>query len=254
MTEPGCQVVETLAGIAHGFFDRRGGVSKAPFDSLDVGHGEGKDEHLVAENRNRVLKCFSSMNALSPLKQVHGDRIVRAEAGWGRRDGLPDEKAPEADAVISNVPGLLLMIQTADCQPVLLWDPEHHAVGAVHSGWRGSVANIVGKTVTAMEDAFGTRPEALRVGVGASLGPCCAEFVNFRLELPEAFHSYETSENRFDFWAITKAQLLDAGVDKANIGFLGACTRCGEHWFSFRRERETGRLAAVIGVPESPGG
>jgi YfiH family protein len=149
---------------------------------------------------------------------------------------------------MTNMPGIGLMIQQADCQAIMLYDLEHEAVANIHSGWRGNVANIIAKTVSAMTKAYGTRPAAVHAAISPSLGPCCGEFVNYRSELPPAFHAYQTQPNHFDFWAISRDQLRDTGVRLEQIEVAGRCTVCNENYFSYRREGVTGRFASVIGM------
>ncbi|TWI70769.1 hypothetical protein LZ24_02190 [Desulfobotulus alkaliphilus] len=236
-----------LPGVVHGFFDRSGGVSLPPADSLNLAHGEDGEE-AVAENRRRVLAFFGGDMDLVTLRQVHGKGVVCVEAGDGRKDGLADALAPEADALCTDIPGKLLMILTADCQAILFSDPFKKVVAAAHAGWRGSVQNIVAATVDTMVKRYGCRPEDIRAGIGPSLGPCCAEFIHWKNELPSAFASFRREGDLFDFWAITKKQLTDAGLKPDHIASLNACTRCDMRWFSFRREKNTGRLGAVIGL------
>jgi hypothetical protein len=180
---------------------------------------------------------------LVSAKQVHGDSILNL-------DWLPDADVeyPSHDALMTNIPEIGLMIQQADCQAVMLYDPEHGAVANIHSGWRGSVANIIAKTVAAMTVAYGTRPAALHAAISPSLGPCCGEFVNYRAELPLAFHAYQMQPNHFDFWAVSRDQLRAAGVGLEQIEIAGRCTVCNENYFSYRRDRVTGRFASVIGM------
>ncbi|MCW7752921.1 peptidoglycan editing factor PgeF [Desulfobotulus sp. H1] len=236
-----------IPGVVHGFFDRNGGVSLPPADSLNLAHGEGEEEG-VAENRRRVLAFFGRDMDLVTLRQVHGDRVFIVGKRDGRRDGLADHQTPEGDALCSDIPGKLLMILTADCQPILFADPVKKVVAAAHAGWRGSVQNIAAATVKAMAGNYGCRPEDIRAGIGPSLGPCCAEFVNWKKELPPAFEPFRSNGNLFDFWAITEKQLTDAGLQPDHIASLNVCTRCNDGWFSYRREKNTGRLGAVIGL------
>ncbi|TYT74345.1 peptidoglycan editing factor PgeF [Desulfobotulus mexicanus] len=236
-----------IPGVVHGFFDRSGGVSLPPADSLNLAHGEDGEE-VVSENRRRVLAFFGGDMDLVTLRQVHGNRVICVGAGDGRRDGLADSHAPEADALCTDIPGKLLMILTADCQAILFADPVKKVVAAAHAGWRGSVQNIAAATVETMVNRYACRPEDIRAGIGPSLGPCCAEFVNWKKELPSAFASFRSGGDLFDFWAITEKQLNDAGLKPDHISSLNACTRCDMRWFSYRREKNTGRLGAVIGL------
>jgi hypothetical protein len=152
------------------------------------------------------------------------------------------------DAFISNIPGVALMVQQADCQAVLLFDPTQKVVANIHCGWKGSINNIIGKTVATMTNRFEVNPSNLLAGVSPSLGPCCAEFINYKTELPSSFWDYQVKPNYFDFWQISKDQLQEAGVQAGNIQISSICTACNSDWFSYRREQETGRFCSVIGL------
>ena len=229
-------------GVRHGVFTREGGVSRPPFDSLNVAHGIGDVPAHVQSNRDRIQTAVGGGRTMAWMHQVHGCRIHRVRTA-------SDTGVPSADALITTETGLLLAVQVADCQPVLLYDPRHRAVGCVHSGWRGSIVNILGKTVAEMTRQFGCRPVDILAGIGPSLGPCCAEFRHYRSEIPRNFWSYRNSHNYFDFWAVSTDQLRRAGVLRKNIEVQGICTRChSDHYFSYRAAKTTGRLAAVIGL------
>jgi len=231
-----------LPGLRHGIFTRRGGVSHHPYESLNVGLGVGDIRDNVKENRRRVARCMSTDHLIF-TRQVHGTGVVKIED-----DHVPGVPLT-GDALITDLPGNFIAIQVADCQPVLLFDPEKRAVAAVHSGWRGSVENVIGHTVAAMGEAFSSRPENILAGIGPSLGPCCGEFVNYRRELPEHFWKYGDDTNRFDFWAVSRDQLTDCGVRDENIHVGQMCTRCRtDLFFSYRGEGTTGRFMAVIGL------
>ncbi|UCD66347.1 MAG: laccase domain-containing protein, partial [Deltaproteobacteria bacterium] len=130
----------------------------------------------------------------------------------------------------------------------MLYDHAKKVVGIAHAGWRGSVANIIASTVSAMSDAFATDPVDLIAAISPSLGPCCAEFVNYRSELPVALHDYQVRPDYFDFWAISRDQLCKAGLRLENIHIAGICTCCSHDYFSYRRDKKTGRFASVIGL------
>lgn len=232
--------------LVHGVFRRYGGESEAPFDSLNVSFGVGDDPARVRGNRQRIKKGLQ-LPYLVSSRQVHGDRVLVV-------DRLPthDFEADGFDALITDQRGVGLMIQQADCQAVLLADPGQKAIGICHVGWRGSVANIIGRTVAALEHQFGVEPAALLAAVSPSLGPCCAEFVNYRQELPEPFWAFSPAANRFDFWSISRMQLQEAGVRPDNIFIAGLCTVCDSGFFSYRREKVTGRFASVLGMGNGP--
>jgi len=184
-----------------------------------------------------------STDRLIFARQVHGRAVLT----------IADDHVPgtplTGDALISDRPGKFMAGQVSYCQPVRLFDPEKRAVAAVHSGWRGSVENVIGHTVTAMEESYGSRPGNILAGIGPSLCPCCAEFVNYREELPEQFWKYGDEANRFDFWAISRDQLTASGVRENNIHVSRFCTKCRtDLFFSYRGEGTTGRFVAVIGL------
>ena len=230
--------------IFHGVFSRRGGVSPAPFDSLNVGLGIGDAEDNVRENHARIKEVLDPRILVS-ARQVHGNRVFVLE-------GRPcyDLEVDGYDAIVTDSRGAGLLVKQADCQAVLLFDPVRPAVGIVHSGWRGSTANVIRAAIEAMTDAYGTNPADLKAALSPSLGPCCAEFVGFRNELPSYMHSYQVRPDYFDFWEITFDQLRDAGVGKERIFSSRLCTVCNNDYFSYRRDKTTGRFASVIGLKE----
>lgn len=241
--EPGMLQLESFngPGLVHGFFNRHGGVSRGDFSSLNVSYGVGDADSAVLENRAR-LKGSLQIQTLVSGRQVHGHRVL----ALGDAPSA-DFEADGYDALITDRP-LALMIQQADCQAVIFHDPVHQVIGAAHAGWRGSVENIIAKTVRSMVDNFASSPGEIRAAISPSLGPCCAEFINYRQELPEWMHRFQVAPNYFDFWEISRQQLQDAGIPAGNIFTAGICTRCSGDYFSFRRSRITGRCATVIGL------
>lgn len=235
-------------GLRHGIFQRHGGFSSPPYDSLNVGLGIGDDPERVRKNRQRIIHQMGSGKPVF-LNQVHGDTLLVINSTAGDMNRPLADNGRTADGVITNVPGLLLVIQVADCQPVLLYDPVKHVVANIHSGWRGSIQDIIGTAVRTMKDAFGSDPADLLAGIGPSLGPCCAEFIHYRREIPEALWKYRIDEHHFDFWSLSRDQLTAQGVSGSRIEISGVCTRCRpDAYFSYRHDRVTGRFASVIGL------
>ena len=228
--------------IVHGIFSRHQGVSKAPFHSCNISLGVGDKSSNVMANR-QAIKSALAVDILLSASQVHGDRVYIVS-----KKSAMDVEVVGYDALISNRLDVGLMIQQADCQAIILFDPVNKAIANIHNGWRGSIVNIISKTITAMANEFGTLPSHLLAGIGPSLGPCCAEFINYSTELPLKFHSYQKTATYFDFWAISRDQLITAGVNQENIEIAEICTMCDHDYFSYRREGKTGRFASVIGL------
>lgn len=177
---------------------------------------------------------------LATVKQVHSATCVAAEG----RSGI----LAEADALLEDTPGSVVAVKTADCIPVLLVDERHRAVAAVHAGWRGTVAGIVGRAIEAMRERFHTDPADLHAAIGPGIGRCCYEVG------PEvAAHFGEQGRAHIDLSAANRAQLLDAGVTPGRIYASNLCTRCRpDEFHSFRRDREAaGRLHSFAGITDS---
>ncbi len=234
--------------ITHGIFTRNFGYSKGRFKSLNVGFNTGDDPVAVKQNRKIILQTAQS-DDLVYAKQVHGADVL-VFSSYDKAINKPGPQSPaKGDALVTNIPKKLLLIQVADCQPVLLYDPVKKVVANIHSGWRGSIQNIIGKTIDVMCQRFGCASKNIFATVGPSLGPCCAEFINYKKEIPELFWDFKTGINHFDFWSISKDQLKKAGVHSENIFISAICTSCNtDKFYSYRKEGTTGRFAAVIGL------
>jgi YfiH family protein len=166
---PLLQSDEIGARFAHGFTTRAGGVSAAPYDTLNLGGKWGDEPAHVTENRRRVAEAIGGRPFVA--RQVHGTVIRRVRAG----DDLDAVARQEADGLCTDAPGLVLGVFVADCVPVLLADARTGACAAVHAGWRGTVAGILPAAVRTLASEFGARPSDLRVALGPAIGPCCFE-------------------------------------------------------------------------------
>ncbi|WP_163336215.1 peptidoglycan editing factor PgeF [Desulfopila sp. IMCC35008] len=229
----------------YGFFTRHGGVSSGIYESLNFGFDSGDEEHAVLENRE-IVKEKLGLDTLLLARQVHGKKVYTLDTPLSG-----DTQVDGYDSLVTNRKGVGLVIQNADCQAILFYDPGKQVIGAAHSGWRGSVANIAAETVSTMEKEYGTNPADLKVVVSPSLGPCCAEFVNYPKEFPAEFQQFIVAENYFDFWQVTRHQVQECGVKRANILISGICTSCSGDYFSYRRacregDGRTGRNCSVI--------
>ena len=160
--------------VPHGFTTRLGGVSQGHLASLNLGMHRGDDPQNVQENYRRLAKAVGfDPEKLVLTWQIHSDIVRQVTAADA--NGIDHRNYPQCDALITNDPGTALFVFTADCTPILFQHPVTGAVGAAHAGWRGTAADIAGKTVEAMVQAYGCRPENIRAAIGPNIGDCCFE-------------------------------------------------------------------------------
>lgn len=259
--------------LRHGFSTREGGVSTVyGSNSLNLGWTKDDDPALVAENR-RLFYRSAQENLPSgrsfqtvTLKQIHSALVVpiREEDGVfeGRLQTADGKAVLKGDGALTDLPGVMLGVQTADCVPVLIADVNKRAVAAIHAGWRGTAARIVEQGCATMRGEYGSRPEDLVAVVGPSIGACCyavgeevrSEFAAQFKYADALFRTVDDGQMRLDLWEANRRQLLDAGVAADKITVIGECTACarshGERkYFSHRDEHGfTGRMMSVIGV------
>jgi polyphenol oxidase len=232
-----------IHGLRHAVYTRRGGSSRPPYESLNISSAVGDQGSHVGVNLKRIQQAFGAPR-LQEMTQIHGENIRMLV---GAHEGNPQNNAPPADAMVTDIEGVALMVKQADCQAVMLVDPARKVVGTVHCGWRGNVANLPAKVIERMKTFLGCSPGEMRAGVGPSLGPCCAEFTSYKALFPAHFTRFMVRKNYFDLWEITRSQLLEAGLKKDNIEIAGICTRCRtDLFFSYRGEGTTGRFATLI--------
>lgn len=237
-----------LGAIPHGFLGRRGGVSTGELAGLNVGFGSEDDRDAIAENRRRAVDSVLPGAALATVHQVHSPVCEYVSRPWDR-----DER-PRADAMVTDRPGILLGILTADCAPVLFADPAAGIVGAAHAGWRGALAGVTDSTIAMMEQLGGSR-DRLR----AAVGPCIAQP---SYQVDEAFHDRFVAADRdngrffaagrFDLAGYVAHRLATAGL--AEVEVAGRDTYAEpDCFFSYRRathrsERDYGRQVSLIGL------
>jgi YfiH family protein len=235
---PGLSVYPELA---HFVFTRHGGVSDFAFRSLNVSFSTGDRADNVETNLS-VIRQITGARSLRFMNQVHGNNIVTLRESTVRSV----ERVFTADAMITDLPGMALLVKQADCQAVILYDPARKVVSNVHCGWRGNVNGVLRAVVADMEAEFGCDPSGLRAAIGPSLGPCCAEFVTHQEIFPESFSPFMVRENYFDLRAISHSQLLALGLKNEHIESADLCTRCRtDLFYSYRGEGQTGRFATV---------
>jgi YfiH family protein len=258
LAEPTVEAVEAvrasaLAGVPHGFLTRRGGVSNGLVAGLNCGPGSGDDLAAVDENRARAVAAVMPGARLVTVYQIHSPVCVTVAEPW------PETARPQADALVTDRPGLVLGIVTADCAPVLLADRAAGVVGAVHAGWKGAIAGVTDATIAAME-ALGARRER----IVAAVGPCIAQA---SYEVDEAFRDRflaadpgnalffaagATGHCQFDLEHYVAHRLDMAGIDA--VERLGLDTYADPaRFYSYRRathrgEPAYGRQISLIGT------
>jgi len=234
-------ILSNYPQLSHAVFTRLGGTSHPPYDGLNTSYDVGDRPHHVTANL-AIIKDTLGAKKLLFMKQVHGSSVLVVRAG-NERDSA---ETPSGDAIISDVPGLAVLVKQADCQGVILFDPEKSVVSIIHCGWRGNVGNILGKVVARMRSIFGCVTGDLLAGIGPSLGPCCAEFVDHEVIFPRSFQEFRVNTNHFDLRAISRQQLLNAGLREQNIEISNLCTCCNTSLlYSYRGEGRTGRFGTV---------
>jgi YfiH family protein len=224
-------------------------VSVAPQDLLNLAWHTGDDPEHVRENYRRLCANLGiSLECIVTTGQVHGTEIALV-TGPGNLDGY--------DALITNVRGLFVGIMTADCYPLLIHDPRTGSSGAAHAGWQGAAGRIAEKTVNAMRDAFGTRPQDCLAWVGTGISGARYEIGG---EVAARFDSRylkpsPSGEGKFllDLSAASRDQLLEAGIPVEQVQCSEYCSyRDSDRFFSYRRDNgRTGRMLALIGVRTS---
>ena len=239
--------------VPHGFTTRTGGVSEGIFSSMNIAMHRGDSTENVAKNYEILVERIGfDLKKLVLTRQTHSDIVRKVTKGDAR--GLDHQNYPESDALITNDAGCALVVFTADCTPILLWDSVNGAVGAVHAGWRGTASDIAGKTVRAMVSEFGCNPANIRAAIGPNIGVCCFEtdrdvpdaiIEAFGREV-EAFIRKTGEKYHVDLKEINALALRRAGVK--NIEISADCTMCNPELFWSHRltGAERGSQGAVI--------
>lgn len=246
-------VAENIS-VPHCFTTRKGGVSQGHLASMNIGTRRGDKIENVLKN----YEILGNALGFDPQKSVHTKQthtdIVRIadETLWGA--GLYKGELDPCDALITNTPGTALVIFTADCTPVLLYDPVTNTVGAAHAGWRGTAANIVGKTVSAMVEHFGCLPQNIRAAIGPNIGACCFETDR---DVPDAIFALLGAESApyisqkgdkffIDLKGVNACLLRKAGVSSVDIS--DHCTACNPdlYWSHRKVGSNRGSQGAII--------
>ena len=251
-----------LSGVRHGFSTRQGGVSTAPWDSLNLGVGRGDDPSAVAENYRRFCGAVGvDENRVVLSKQIH-EATVRVCTADDAGKGLWSSRDYAADALVTNQPDLPLVVFSADCGIILLYDPVRKAAGAVHAGWRGCAAGIVEKAVRTMTEMFSSDPSHILAAVGPCIGQCCFETdgdVPAAMEAALGDDAAPYIERRgakyhVDLAGLNRQWLLRSGLTPDHIEICGLCTACRSDLFWSHRKMGESRGAQVAMISLSKEG
>ena len=234
---------------------RHGGVSPAPWDSLNLGGTVGDDRKIVIENHRRMFKAAAlPFETMFDVWQVHGREVVCAEAP--RPLEVEHQKA---DVILTNKVGITLVMRFADCVPIFLFDPIKRVIGIVHAGWQGTVEKVAAAAVEAMTEHYESNPQDVLAGIGPSIGVdhyevgpdvvsaarrAFAEKANDSLVL-------DNGRAHFDLWKANQIVLQESGVNAIEVA--GVCTACQtDDWYSHRAENgHTGRFGALLALTQT---
>ena len=251
--------MEQAGGVAHGFSTRLGGISEGMWASLNLGVSRGDDSDHVRENYRRFLTAIGAQGPrMAMSNQVHENHVRVITKADVKED--PYEKVSyEADGLVTDLPGVTLVIFSADCLPILYYDPVRQVVAAAHAGWRGTAADIAGAVVRKMEEVYGCDPQNILAAIGPGIGPCCFEthedvpnamMAAFSTPVLKYLHIQENGKYSVDLKGINAMRLEKAGIPTENIGVCELCTSCHPDLFWSHRQVGTNRgsMAAAIGL------
>ena len=238
--------------ITQAIFTRKGGKSHLPWDTLNIGNTVGDNPEHIRHNLGCILNALGyTREQLAQVRQIHSSTVIKVD-----RPNLPDVPLTHADGMITNQPGVLLLMRFADCVPIFLYDPIRKVVGIAHAGWKGTVLGTAIEAVKKMQSEFGSYPGDLIAGIGPSIGPDHYQIGqdvirDVRKSFPEQWGEIldENSDSvKLDLWKANVLSLQKAGVTKIEVA--GICTACNlADWYSHRGDQgKTGRFAALIGL------
>ncbi len=231
--------INELGWVTHAFTTRVGGFSKGVYKHLNLNYELGEDRQIVRKNYQLVINALKiDESRLVENHQVHEDKIKII-------NGLTNFLVEKYDGFVTDIPGVCLTVKHADCTPVFFVDKVKRCIGTCHSGWRGTVRNIVGKTVKTLAATYGSKPENISVLIGPAICAKCfevgqeviEEFRNSGYGYKSTFVKKDNGKYLLDLKEVIYNQLLDTGIAKSNIEDVNMCTMCDkEHFYSHRRD------------------
>jgi len=252
-----CPELSKIDSISHGFFTRESGVSESLFHSLNCGYGSGDRADAVAKNRGFVMRALNATALLTPY-QTHSAKALIVDKPW------PDKEPPEADALVTNIPGIAIGVLTADCVPILLADEKKRVIGVVHAGWKGAIGGVIEAGIETMKK-LGAKPS----NIVATIGPAIEQYSyevggefreQFLKESNDNAKYFEPSSRdghfMFDLKAYARSRLEKAGISRINVLANDTCLE-ENRFFSYRRaclrnESTYGRQVSAIVLRAKP--
>lgn len=242
------------ARITHGVFTRQGGISPAPWASLNTGGMSGDARENVVENRRRIFDALNRpVESIFDVWQVHSTEVVSTDL-----PRLLTQPHQKADAIVTDRPNITLFMRFGDCVPIMFFDPMHQVIAIAHAGWQGTVTKIVQATVRVMQECYHSQPQDILAGIGPSI---CVDHYAFGGEgLERARQAFQNESGEvlkkidgktcFDLWKANQLLLLQAGMREDHIQVSGICTAENTHdWYSHRAENgKTGRFGALLAL------
>lgn len=250
-------IFEQFHQIRHFITSRQGGVSKNQYKGLNIGFGTNDNPENVSKNREILSESLGiPLDWFVFPRQTHSANIEVINTNHKGKGALTKDNAiSDTDALITSFTNVCIIVQVADCVPILLLDPVKNIVATIHAGWRGTAKDITLQTVLKMIEIYGSNPPDIIAGIGPSIGCCCYEvgseviqsFNGRKIKYSNCFMQNGTKQH-FDLWQANKNQLLNAGLKEQNIEISEICTHCNnEYFFSSRHEKgDTGRFLAGI--------
>ena len=247
------------SGLHHFVSTRIGGLSRPPYESLNLGFHVGDDAKKVLKNREHFASNTRiPLSHFTTAKQIHSGTVTIVTERMRGYGAIDHDAAIEAtDAMVTDIPGICLMVLLADCVPILFFHPQKRVIGVAHAGWRGTVQFVAQKTVKTLKEQFGCKLTEILAGIGPSIGPCHYEVgpeviseVEGMLRNKAGYIVGESPDGKgyFNLWEANRRQIVEAGIPAQNIEVAEICTYCHAHLFFSERHQQgiTGRFGAGI--------
>jgi YfiH family protein len=245
--------------IRHFVSTRTGGFSNPPYYSLNLGFHVGDDPERVLKNRKRLANSIGiPLDQFTMARQIHsGNVTIVSEELRGKGCTNQEDAINATDSMVTDVPGICLIVLVADCVPMVFFDPSKKVIGVAHAGWKGTLRFVARNTARVMERAFASSPRDIIVGMGPSIGPCCYKVgpevisqVEDTFGTKKGYIANESGDGKgyFDLWMANLEHLLHAGIQRENIEMAKICTcHNPDLFFSYRHQRgSTGRFGVGI--------